>query len=79
MLHQLKVLFKLGFLQKRFGIRPLGRSSPFRTQPTWHAPAGDTVAGEMVGDGGDLDGDGAMMAGDTVAGEVVGAVLGFHT
>jgi hypothetical protein len=85
MLHQLKVLFKLGFLQKRFGIRPSGRSAAFQTQPTWHKPAGDgedldgdTVAGEMVGDGGDLDGDGAMMAGDTVAGEVVGAVHGFH-
>jgi hypothetical protein len=78
MLHQLKVLFKLGFLQKRFGIRPSGRSA-FQTQPTWHKLAGagedldgDTVAGEMVGDGEDLDGDGAMMAGDTVVGVVAG-------
>jgi hypothetical protein len=80
MLHQLKVLFKLGFLQKRFGIRPSGRSA-FQTQPTWHKLAGagedldgDTV--EMVGDGEDLDGDGAMMAGDTVVGVVAGEEAG---
>jgi hypothetical protein len=82
MLHQLKVLFKLGFLHKRLGIRPSGRSA-FQTQPTWHKLAGDgedldggTVAGEMVGDGEDLDGDGAMMAGDKAVGVVAGEEAG---